>query len=78
MMKPSGSIIIRKHRKAAERGSRLILFLKGFGLTSLALFLIIITGAGLAFAVFSQSLPPYDRSESFRCLTRRSAEALIR
>ena len=64
-MKPSGSIIIRKHRKAAERGSRLILFLKGFGLTSLALFLIIITGAGLAFAVFSQSLPSLEPFHSY-------------
>lgn len=59
-MKHSGFIIIRKHRETAERGFRFLTFLKGFGLTLLALILMILTGSGLAFAIFSQSLPSLE------------------
>ena len=59
-MKPSGFIIIRKHRETAARGSRFLTFWKGFGLTALALILIILTGSGLTFAIFSQSLPSLE------------------
>ena len=59
-MKPSGFIIIRKHRETAARGSRFLAFLKGLGLTLLAIIFIILTGFGLAFAIFSQSLPSLE------------------
>ena len=59
-MRSSRYIIIHKHRETAGRGSRFLSFLKGFGLTLLALILIGLTGLGLAYAIFSQTLPSLD------------------
>ncbi|MBQ6502654.1 MAG: transglycosylase domain-containing protein [Flexilinea sp.] len=59
-MKSSRYIIIHKHRGAAGRGSRFLSFLKGFGLTLLALILTGLTGLGLAYAIFTQGLPSLD------------------
>lgn len=59
-MRSSRYIIIHKHRAAAQSGSRSLSFLKGLGLTLLALILVTLTGLGLAYAVFTQSLPSLD------------------
>ena len=59
-MKSSRYIIIHKHRTAEQRPSRPIFFLKVLGLSVLALMMIILTGAGLAYAIFSQSLPSLE------------------
>ena len=59
-MKSSRYIIIHKHREAAERGSRPMSVLKVFGLTLLALVLIGLTALGVAYAIFSQTLPSLD------------------
>ena len=59
-MKSSRYIIIHKHRTAEQRPSHPISFLKVLGLSVLALMMIILTGAGLAYAIFSQSLPSLE------------------
>ena len=56
-MRSSRRIIIHKHRKDAEKRARPIKFLQGLGLSLLGLILILLTGCGVFFAIFTQSLP---------------------
>ena len=56
-MRASHRIIINKHRKDAEKRARPIKFLQGLGLSLLGLILILLTGCGVFFAIFTQSLP---------------------
>ena len=62
-MRSSRYIIIHKHREAAGRGSRFLSFLKGFGLTLLALILIGLTALnGLCgLALIRSDRPAWNR-----------------
>ncbi|MBR6090681.1 MAG: transglycosylase domain-containing protein [Anaerolineaceae bacterium] len=59
-MKPTRRIILRKHREEADSSPRSLSFLKGLGLTLIALFIAAFAGAGIRYALFSQSLPSLD------------------
>ena len=63
-MKASSLIVLHKNRGTAERTSPFIIFLAGFGLTLLALMLVLAVGTGIYYAVWSQSFPPLEQFSS--------------
>lgn len=59
-MRSSRFIIIRRHRRKSEKSSRPIAAAAVLGLTLLACILLLLTVAGVGFALFSRSLPSLE------------------